>query len=322
MNSTRARRLAIKIGLGLVALDFALALAPQFSRSSLTSNAAEILPTHGQVLLRSTDFDKISSIKTPRRDETKTAKKPNLADPTPMTNEQRDLCRIKNSSTIPLDGDVKLQSVERLEGGRYYWLKSSNCPDELYSIVSVDAEGRIDKEINCQNTSLTELVLNSGLQFTVDVAAPDPKVRSMAISGEGRFLVNCPDSGLTLTRDGRFNQERGPLVSSEGCVAWTRKDGGRPVRFAHEESLDTNGCSLATGECLEILGTDERDVDAFNFKTKNSLSILNERGLKSLQRIYVFSDSFEDLDSADRSLTGVEDWEKLKTTTIPTSCPN
>ena len=174
--------------------------------------------------------------------------------------------------------------------------------------------------MSCQNTSLTELTINSGLQFNIDPATPDPKVRAMALSGPGRFLVNCWDGNLTLTRDGRFNQESAALINAEGCTAWTKKDGGRPVRLASEEKLDEKGCN-SSRECVEVFEIDERDTEAFNFKSKNSLSILNERGLKSARATTIFHDSVEDLDSVDRSLTGVENWEHLPPTRVPANCP-
>ena len=240
---------------------------------------------------------------------------------TPLTRTERDLCRIQKFSQVPLGGDLRLQSVERSEGGRNYWIKSSNCPDELYSIVSMDSQGRIEKEIDCQTASLTEVTLNSGLQFAIEVARPDLKVRSMALSGPGRFLVNCWDGGLSLTRDGRFNQESAALINGEGCTAWTKRDGGRPVRLASDEVLDQNGCSEKSRECLEIFEIDASDKDAFNFKSKNSVSILNNRGLMPARQTVVVHDSFEDLDSIDRSLTGVENWEHLPPTRLHSHCP-
>ncbi|CAN5482513.1 hypothetical protein BH10BDE1_BH10BDE1_24750 [soil metagenome] len=242
---------------------------------------------------------------------------------TPVPNVRRqdnDLCGIQRESTVTLEGELKIQTVEKPDGARAYWIKASKCPDELYSIVSIDHHNRIDKIIDCQNTNLTELALNSGLQFTIMTVVPSPDVHALALAGSGRLLVNCPDTGLTITRDGFFNRRAGLLKNSEGCVAWTRKDGGRPVRLAHDEHVDEKGCTASGQECFEVLEPDERDVDAFNFKTKNSLSVINPRGLRPVRDAHVYENSVEDLDSSDRSLTGVANWEPIKPTTLP-SCP-
>lgn len=251
------------------------------------------------------------------------------AEPVILTRQDGDLCLIKKNSAVPLDGELKLQSVERADGGRSYWIRSSSCPDELYSIVSFDQSGRIDQEVHCERTNLTELSLKSGLQFNIDISPPDeirrPIRRPMAISGPGRFLVNCPDDGLVITRDGDFRQESGSLVNSEGCVAWrlagARSRGGEAVRLRSSEELDDSGCSLTSHECLDIVEPDANDADAFNFKTKKSLSVLNERGLRRNRNSKLFHQALEDLDSVERSLTGIQAWETLAPVHLPTNCP-
>ncbi len=231
------------------------------------------------------------------------------------------LCQLAKRTDIPIEGDLRVQTFDRTEGGATYWLKSSDCPDELYSIVWIDRDGRIDKEINCKRTTLTELTLNSGIQWNIEMVPKEKNSRPMAISGSGRFLVNCPDTGLTLTRDGRFRLKSGTLENSEGCIAWTREGGGRKVVFADGDSLDDRGCSETTRECFDLYEPDERDPEAFNFKTSKSLMVLNERGLKRSHSGILFESALEDLDTADRSLTGVGNWETTPVTKAPTVCP-
>ena len=311
----------MRIGGSLLALDLILALIPD---SVFKSKPMEIRASHSAPV----EFEIPTQLRTPATVSPAASPTPppkSVPEPVVLSSDQADLCVIHKNSSIPLNGEIKVQSVERLEGGRNYWIRSSNCPDELYSIVSLDSEGRIDQEINCERTNITELSLKSGLQFNIDVAAPDEKHRPMAISGPGRFLVNCPDGGLTLTRDGYFNQESDSLVNSEGCVAWrlegARRRGGEAVKFQKGEELDSKGCSLTSRECLDILEPDPDDLDAFNFKTKKSLSVMNERGLRRSSNSTLFHQALEDLDSVERSLTGIQAWETLKPTQVPTVCP-
>lgn len=312
-RGSRAQTYALAVAALMLVTDFAFSLRPHrasaydVEETASLQNATTLEPT-----LTSTDKAKARVLQR-KLERTKP--------PVPNFNRQdNDLCRIQRESTLTLDGELKIQTVQKPDGARAYWIKASTCPDELYSIVSIDHDNRIDKVIDCQNTGLTELALNSGLQFTIMTVVPSPDVHALALAGSGRLLVNCPDTGLTITRDGFFNRRAGLLKNSEGCVAWTRKDGGRPVRLAHDEHVDEKGCTASGQECFEVLEPDERDIDAFNFKTKNSLSVINPRGLRAVRDAHVFENSVEDLDSADRSLTGVANWEPIKPTILP-SCP-
>ncbi len=270
--------------------------------------------SHRLDLISSTHVSSYAPRPTPARSTEKVPSVPNVE-------PENKLCKISKRTDIPLGGDLRVQSYERTEGGTMYWIKSSDCPAELYSIVWIDREGRIDKEISCLRTTLTELTLNSGLQANIEIVPVEKNSRPLAISGNGRFLVNCPDTGLTLTRDGRFHLKSDALENTEGCIAWTLKDGGRKVVLADEDTLDDRGCSETTRECLDLYEPDERDAEAFNFKTSKSLMVLNQRGLKKSHSGILFQSALEDLDTADRSLTGVENWETMSVTQLPAHCP-
>lgn len=314
---SRPQKFALALGIFLVATDVAI-------------NVSDRVPPRRNLAVAQVEESGLSDIAMAGLSElskpeiapivaaTKSFARPTRSD---LSRDEKELCQIKHQSAIPLGTSVRMQSVERGEGGRRFWIKSSLCPDELYSIIELDGNGRVEKEINCQSTNLTELTLNSGLQFKVEEASSSATKRPMAISGAGRFLVQCSDTGLTLTRDGRFTLVNGSLVNSEGCTAWTRKDGGRAVSMAEGETLDTKGCSTSTRECLEILDVDPRDTYAFNFKTSKSLSVLDERGLRTMNDAFIFQNSLEDLDSPSRSLTGLEDWEQLPMIKLPSKCP-
>jgi hypothetical protein len=74
----------------------------------------------------------------------------------------------RRDSNLTLDGDLKVQSSEKLQmvvalTGSKRRRALTNSTRLFRSI----AKNRIDKVIDCQNTNLTELTLNSGLQFTI-----------------------------------------------------------------------------------------------------------------------------------------------------------
>ncbi len=309
MRSDRPRKFALIAGLVLIAVDLGFAFS---------GGRAKIPTIETQAATTSID---IAPFISDLPQEPKRREPESLTPKTSLSSLELELCRIKSDSSIPMDGDMRVQTQQREGGGRVLWIKSHSCPDELHSIIHLDNTGRIEKEISCMNTSLTEVTLNSGMQFDVNNTIPDPLKRDLAISGPGRFLVNCFDGRLTLSRDGRFYSKPKALVNNEGCVPWTDRDGGRMVNITPEEPLDAKGCSLNTNECIEIFDVDERDVDAFNFRTKNSLTILNHRALRPAKNATLFQGAAEDLDSADRSLTGVANWEPLPVIQVPTQCP-
>ena len=44
------------------------------------------------------------------------------------------------------------------------WIKSDSCPSGTYSIIHYSNDGRVSQEIDCRNTSLTEIATMSGEQ--------------------------------------------------------------------------------------------------------------------------------------------------------------
>ncbi len=229
--------------------------------------------------------------------------------------EKKDLiCKLKSARTnVPIQGDVQI-FVARMspffgnDADNVAWIKSDSCPSGTYSIIHFSDDGRVSQEIDCRSTSLTEIATMSGEQGNIGDAPPKNGETSLAVSGNGYFVLSCPSRGLILTRDGKFRQgPEGDMVNKDGC-ALLNQDG---LSF-HNVDLNDSGCNT-NGDCVATI--DPSFDEVYGLQYLNNYSFLAEdvgqltesvtkKGNKFLRPKF-FVNALEDVHNPERGLTSV-----------------
>lgn len=135
-------------------------------------------------------------------------------------------CRLQRSNTgLNLSGGIKMLTLnyeldENGDSGFTAFIQSKDCPEGLFSVVSLDSQGRTRRLLNCQTAASQEILLQAGIQGNIEYTATPPGRMPLAISGAGYFLVQCP-TGIFLQRSGDF-QLRGEEVWLGACSVLNR----------------------------------------------------------------------------------------------------
>lgn len=135
-------------------------------------------------------------------------------------------CRLQRSNTgLNLSGGIKMLTLnyeldENGDSGFTAFIQSKDCPEGLFSVVSLDSQGRTRRLLNCQTAASQEILLQAGIQGNIEYTATPPGRIPLAISGAGYFLVQCP-TGIFLQRSGDF-QLRGEEVWLGACSVLNR----------------------------------------------------------------------------------------------------
>jgi hypothetical protein len=246
--------------------------------------------------------------------------------PINQLNQNELYCFMKKNLDLPLTGNLHLMTGQRLIGDQaetYVLVASSDCPRDSYSIIFFDQETSIKRTLDCRETDLSELAVESAFQWTVNEAPARSHEVHLAISGPGFFLKYCLPDGFQITRNGRFRiDSEGTLLSEEGCLIWshptkTNPQGG-PITGLIENKITAKGC-FSTSRC--VLTTDAHSAGIKSLQYADSKNFHVDMDLTKLsvtQDLKLFTDSLEDLDNPERSPTGtplIESWQRLVETT-------
>lgn len=233
------------------------------------------------------------------------------------------LCALKRSGTsVPTWGSVRIHiskiSSGPAKGDFVAWIKSDSCDDDSYSVLQFSLERGISREIDCRNTSLTELMRVSGEQSEIRDVESTPGMRFFAISGNGYFTSICPDRRFRLTRDGAFSVNGSHLVNDDGCLLLNQD--GDVFRADHE--VDSRGCD-PLGECIGVLDPFVDDIDGLSRLDSRSFmadstASLSTSSMKK-ERPHLFKEAAEDLSDPERGATGIRwrQYPRLNLADIP-----
>lgn len=225
-------------------------------------------------------------------------------------------CRLQRSNTgLNLSGGIKMLTLnyeldENGDSGFTAFIQSKDCPEGLFSVVSLDSQGRTRRLLNCQTAASQEILLQAGIQGNIEYTATPPGRIPLAISGAGYFLVQCP-TGIFLQRSGDF-QLRGEEVWLGACSVLNRD--GQTLTWNQEE-LDEFGCT-SKGECPLVVEADPATSVAVN---RTTLRYEGSQLPPPLRESRIFSGSLERLDEPDSGPMG-PDWERLPVFTPPRDC--
>ncbi|KYG66490.1 hypothetical protein AZI86_05435 [Bdellovibrio bacteriovorus] len=232
-----------------------------------------------------------------------------------ITSDQIELlCKLRSAKTsVPMSGKIqvfvsKISPFLGMNEKNVAWIKSPSCPDGYYSIVHYSDEGDVTKEIDCRRASLTELGTFSGEQGNIIDAPADENTANLAISGAGYFVLQCPDSKLMLTRNGKFKRSaRGILSNGGDCTLLDTQ--GRPFI---DEKINFEGCNTQ-GACVATLdpSLDETEgleyVNSYTFQADAAITpelSVTKKG-SQLFRPNFFLNSLENIHDSDRGMTSV-----------------
>lgn len=266
--------------------------------------------------------------------------------PKELSEEERILCILKSLNlNIPLVRDIRIQGRLKefdSKGPNYRisnfvaWVYSSDCPIDTYSVVqgskvetgleSPKEKWQTDKVIDCRDTNLGELVMNSGQQGDIKESQNNYEDEyNFAIKGDGSFLLRCEDGGTYMTRKGDFvTSDLGFLMTKSGCYVLNPYQ--RPIFIGAakraEFSTKTN-CFTSTWQCLAVVKNTESAIKGYEYADKLHLRVeldpYSYIGISSDSEI--LEDSLEDLDPHDRAATGIFSWDNIKEVQMPANCP-
>jgi hypothetical protein len=251
--------------------------------------------------------------------------------PNTLTVEQlKILCEFKKfGSSVPQQGTIRIHAAKFSPPytGNIVWIKSPECPKDKFSILFFSDDGHISKEINCLNTTLTELMKFSGEQADVDYTTIDSHSLNLAISGAGYFVLRCPNDTLLITREGKFKKDNAKyLTNQNGCILLN--EDAQPL-VASKIIGEKNGCS-PEGDCVAIYepGRDEikelEYLNSYSFTAKSGIipsQSVTKIGPKEL-RPYFLTDSLERLNDPKRGATGISWSEHPEVNLDDISCSN
>lgn len=239
-------------------------------------------------------------------------------------------CLVSKKTSITLSGDIKIQSGHYGNYpngfGTYAFVRSSQCPDNKYSIVKIDKNGDVEKELDCQFASIEEIVVQSGVtQWNLEKKEPKIGEYNFALLGPGQFLVLCPTSGFQLTRRGHFVSHEGLLRDDQGCFLWHNGDrlkpNGGPITLgATQDKLNKNGCFEKSKQCIAQIDLSDPIIKNITYKDAKNLLVDFDGDLKKTTRSEVLSNALEQLDTVFRGPTGIGNWDYVESLEFPISC--
>jgi len=237
----------------------------------------------------------------------------------PLSSEEI-FCKIMTLGlNIPLEGEIKLRTYsygqdEDNEQGHSALIQSSSCLPGFYSKVRFNNSGRIKEFIDCRNTSLEKLALNSGFQGEIiDLTSKENRI-NLALSGPGMFIENCGNE-IHYTRDGRFLiTTDGTLTSEGGCLILDEV--GSPMILDKPSDLKEDGCS-SSGQCLAVADPKKEEIKVLDRKKLLAISAPLKTIIKD--KIF-FMNAYEDQSDPEGGWLG-PDFAKLPGFRKPVSCP-
>ena len=237
---------------------------------------------------------------------------------------------ISKKSSITMSGDIKIQSGHYgllPDGlGTYAFVRSSQCPDNKYSIVRIDKNGVIESELDCQFASIEDIITRSGVtQWNIDKKEPKVGEYNFALLGPGQFLVLCPHSGFQLTRRGHFILQAGLLRDDQGCFLYHNGDKlnpqGGPITLNNsQDELQKNGCFENSKQCIAQIDLQDPIIQNITYKNAKNLLVNFEGNLKNTTRSSVLSNALEQLDTNLRGPTGIGNWDYIESLDFPINC--
>ncbi|MBX3032975.1 MAG: hypothetical protein KF865_03555 [Bdellovibrionaceae bacterium] len=244
------------------------------------------------------------------------SERPRHAPVTALERSQWDLiCQFKELSTgIPRRGFVQIFAASRTpfygsEGEHVVWVRSPDCPQDMYSIVYFRDDGSVTMEVDCRRTNWTELARFSGEQGNIERSPAVDGDLNVAVSGNGYFVLQCANDGMVLTRDGRFRRSKTDhLVNENDCMLVDSN--GLP--WITRENIDDRGCTQS-GICLGVLDPafdevrDLQYLNSYSFFSSQAISptmSVTKKG-PSVLKPKIFTDAFEKLHDPGRGPTGI-----------------
>lgn len=307
----------------LVALLFLKGLMSKPSQNTLRSNKNS--------QLEQTSFSLKSDLRPKLESPISENKSISLSSSEKLSVEQKAIiCEFKKfGSAVPHQGKVRVHAAKFSApySGNSIWIKSSECPKDKFSILFFSDDGHISKEINCLDTTLTELMKFSGEQADVDYTPIDSSSVNLAISGPGYFVLRCPDDSLLITRAGNFKKDISKHLSNQkGCILLN--ENGQSL-VASKIFGEKNGCS-PEGDCIAIYEPGRDKIQGLEYL--NSYSFTAKSGIMPSQSItkvgpkefrpYFLINSLERLSDPKRGATGISWSEHAELDLNDIDCPN
>ena len=241
--------------------------------------------------------------------------------PAKEMNSQDAYCRIKTlGMDLPMGGELQIytsnyEADEDGEPGASVYVRSSECPDGLFSHLRISRNGRVKKTLDCRSVTREHLYVNSAFQANVIDRLSSHSEFNLAISGDGYFVLHCLDEKW-ISRSGKFKRlHDGRLVSQEGCEVMAT-DGGPFMPDATE--LDELGCA-PNGACIARVAP---ETSHLKYLGRGQYRVTGDDPLRWLsnENGQIFSNSLEDLEEdSDVSSIG-PNWSNLPYFTPPESC--
>lgn len=233
----------------------------------------------------------------------------------PLTPAQAYCQILKSQAGLTLSGQLKMIHFDfdlddNGQSGFTALVQSSDCPEGLFSTITIDRFGRITQLKDCRNLAREDLLLSSGVQGNIEFVGARPGRLPLALSGGGYFVTAC-STGFYLHRSGDFHlQDR--QVHLGGCAVLNRE--GEPWQWSGEE-LDEFGCS-SKGECPLVT---EADPGSSEIIDRLTIRYTGSERPAPLLNTHVFTQSLERLDEADSGPMGPQ-WDRVPVFEPPPQC--
>ncbi|MBC7457863.1 MAG: hypothetical protein H7235_06265 [Bdellovibrionaceae bacterium] len=239
-------------------------------------------------------------------------------------------CLLSKNSSITLSGDIKIQSGHYGEYpngmGTYVYVRSSQCPDDKYSVLRIDKNNHIESQLDCQYANFEDILktIDTPVWPIVKKEIIDGEY-NFALLGPSQFLTYCPPTGFQLTRRGHFIFDKGMLRNDLGCFLWNNGDelnAHGPVVLANtKDSINASGCFINAKQCIAQLDFTDSVVQKIRFRDSNNIEIDFYGDLKNnTTRSVVQSDAVEQLDTYRRGPTGILNWDYVESLQFPIKC--
>lgn len=289
-----------------VEVNFSQAQATNPSQSISGKKVIEVSPG----IKKENAFDKNNS--TAKR----VAGKSQLTEQPALSHDAREvICKFNQiNSSVPHRGNVQIFAAPMTpffnnKDSNIVWIKSDECPDDLYSIVHFSDSGDVKLEIDCRDNRVEDIAAFSGEQGNIIERKSSGPNWNIAISGNGYFTFQCPNDEIMLSRDGRLKKtEAGFLKNTNGCVLLN--ESGLPWSA---ELLEDNGSCNIYRDCIGFL--DPSFDEIYGLKYLNSYSFIAIKSIfpkdsitkkgPEILRPKIFHNSVEDLWSPHRGRTTV-----------------
>ena len=299
-------------------LCIALAIAAIFLQRKIAVDVSSARASANEITSATQTISKVSAYTTKNSQKTEEAELKqnpsiNTSEEDPTETDNKDLlCKLKSAHTnVPTQGDIQVFVTQSSpyfgnDTDNVAWIKSDTCPSGTYSIIHFTNEGRVSKEIDCRTTSLTEIATMSGEQGNIKEAPPKNNEATIALSGNGYFVLNCPNKGLLLTRDGSFKKtNEGHLTNQEGCALLNQN--GNPFQ---NFDINESGCNK-NQECIATTDPSIDEVQGLKYLNNHSFTAedinpsTDSVTKTKPSRPYFFKNAREDIHNPERGLTSV-----------------